>query len=90
MSNFPGIRIDSHRNLQGMPSENAKLLARHLRETLTEQYPSPLPEQLSSAWSQITPLTAIQVNPARIKCITLAWHTLCHALDNPGSRETID
>ena len=74
----------------GMPSANAKLLAKHLRETLTGQYPSPLSDQLSSTWSQITPLTAIQVNPARIKCITLAWHTLCHALDNPGSSETVD
>ena len=74
----------------GLPSANAKLLAKHLRETLTGQYPSPLPDQLSSAWSQITPLTAIQVNPARIKCITLAWHTLCHALDNPGSSEIVD
>ena len=66
----------------GLPSANAKLLAKHLRETLTEQYPSPLPDQLSSAWSQIdfSQFKSTQQD----KCITLAWHTLCHALDNPG------
>ena len=74
----------------GMTSADAGLLAKHLRETLTEQCPLTLPDQLSSAWSKVTPLTAIRVNPARIKCITLAWHTLCHALDNPGSTETVD
>ncbi len=74
----------------GMTSANAKLLAKHLRETLTEQHPQTLPEQISSAWSEIAPLTAIQVNPSRIKCITLAWHTLCHALDNPGPSEIVD
>lgn len=75
---------------RGLTSNQAKLLADHLRDQITGKISKSLPSELKSVWTEIEPLTAINLNPARVKCVTLAWHTLRHALNNAGSTEIID
>lgn len=75
---------------RGMTPSQAKQLAMHLREEILGTADLQLPSELLVYWEVVMPLTAIRINPARVKCITLAWHTLTHALSNQGSTETID
>lgn len=65
----------------GLSRDEAKNLSNHLRSTITGMTQNPIDETLKAAWTEVETLTTIQINPARVKCVTLAWHTLNHALD---------
>lgn len=73
----------------GLSSSDASALASHLRNVITTGDQTQMADHLESAWSQIEGLAAIQVNPSRVKCVMLAWHTLAHALREPGKSDTI-
>tara|TARA_E500000178_G_C16996955_1_gene743671 strand:+ start:229 stop:690 length:462 start_codon:yes stop_codon:yes gene_type:complete len=73
----------------GLSSSDASALASHLRNVITTGDQSEMADHLESAWSQIEGLAAIQVNPSRVKCVMLAWHTLAHALRAPGKSNTV-
>ena len=76
---------------QGMTTAKAKHLASHLRAHITGAVDNTqLPDELVTSWENVAQLVSIQLNPARIKCVTLAWHTLYHALSHVGATETID
>lgn len=74
----------------GMAPLQAKQLATYLREQIVGSTNLQLPTDLSTHWKNVKPLTAVQINPARVKCVTLAWHTLLHALSHFGSTEIND
>ena len=73
----------------GLPSSDASALASHLANVITTGDQTQISDHLESAWSQIEGLAAIQLNPSRMKCVMLAWHTLAHALRKPGKSDTI-
>jgi len=66
---------------EGLSKNEAITLSNYLRNTITNTVEGPIVETLEGAWAEIQTLTTIQINPARVKCVTLAWHTLTHALD---------
>ena len=73
----------------GLSSSDASALASYLGHIITTGDQTQMADHLESAWSQIEGLAAIQVNPSRVKCVMLAWHTLAHALREPGKSDTI-
>ena len=73
----------------GLSSSDASALASHLRDVITTGDKPQIANHLESAWSQIEGLAAIQVNPSRVKCVMLAWHTFAHALRAPGQSDTV-
>ena len=73
----------------GLSPSDASALASHLRHVITTGDQTQMDDHLASAWSQIQGLVAIQVNPSRVKCVMLAWHTLAHALREPGKSDTV-
>ena len=73
----------------GLSPSDASALASHLRNVITADDQTQIDDHLASAWSQVEGLAAIQVNPSRVKCVMLAWHTLAHALREPGKSDTV-
>jgi nitrogen fixation NifU-like protein len=71
---------------EGLSKDQAKALSNYLRNEITGTSQDPIAETLAEAWTEVQNLATIQMNPARVKCVTLAWHTLNHALD--GQTET--
>jgi len=66
---------------RGLSKTEAKALSSYLRNVITQTLQASLDESLEEVWAEIESLAVIQINPARVKCVTLAWHTLNHALD---------
>ena len=81
MPNFTGLCIFGTLRMRRAITYCAKNLSNHLRSTITGMIQNPIDETLKAAWTEVETLTTIQINPARVKCVTLAWHTLNHALD---------
>jgi len=73
----------------GLSPSDALALASHLRNVITTDDQTQIENHLTFAWSQVEALAAIQVNPSRVKCVMLAWHTLAHALKEPGKSDTV-
>ena len=73
----------------GLSVGSAKSLTKYLRSIIIGNPTEVLPPALTDSWNQIEALSTIQINPARVKCVTLAWHTLLHALDQRGTSKTI-
>ena len=73
----------------GLSVEDAKALTQYLRSIIIGNPTATLPSSLARSWDKIEALATIQINPARVKCVTLAWHTLLHALEQRGTTETI-
>ena len=73
----------------GLSPSDASALALHLRNTITNRRQNQLSGHLLSAWHAIEGLSAIQINPSRVKCVMLAWHTLTHALKQGGNSNTV-
>ena len=73
----------------GLSVDEAKSLAQYLRSSITGHPTVSLSPSLTDSWNEIEALSTIQVNPARVKCVTLAWHTLLHALEQRGTTKTI-
>ena len=73
----------------GLSPSDASALASRLRNVITTDDQTQIDDHLASAWSQVEALAAIQVNPSRVKCVMLAWHTLAHALKESGKSDTV-
>ena len=73
----------------GLSVDEAKALAQYLRSSITGNPTVSLSPSLTDSWNEIEALSTIQINPARVKCVTLAWHTLLHALEQRGTTKTI-
>ena len=73
----------------GLSVDEAKSLAQYLRSSITGNPTVSLSPSLTDSWNEIEALSTIQINPARVKCVTLAWHTLLHALEQRGTTKTI-
>lgn len=73
----------------GLSVDGARSLTKYLRSIITGNPTGPLPSSLIGSWNEIEALSTIQINPARVKCVTLAWHTLLHALEQRGTTTTV-
>ena len=73
----------------GLSVDEAKSLAQYLRSSITGNPTVSLSPSLTDSWSEIEALSTIQINPVRVKCVTLAWHTLLYALEQRGTTKTI-
>ena len=73
----------------GLSVDGAKSLTQYLRNSITGNPTGSLSPSLTSSWSEIEALSTIQINPARVKCVTLAWHTLLQALEQRGTTQTV-
>jgi nitrogen fixation NifU-like protein len=73
----------------GLSVNGARSLAQYLRSSITGNPTGNLSPSLTGAWHEIEALSTIQINPARVKCVTLAWHTLLQALEQRGTTQTV-
>lgn len=75
---------------KGLTREQALALADLVhRASLGEEVAPPAEgSALQDPWETAGPLTAIRFNPMRVKCVTLAWHTLRAALQGEGTATT--
>jgi nitrogen fixation NifU-like protein len=73
----------------GLSPSDATALALHLRNTIINRHQNQLSDHLLYAWHAIEGLSAIQINPSRVKCVMLAWHTLTQALREGGNSNTV-
>lgn len=62
--------------LQGKTVEEAHALFHHFHQLVTSD------EALNVSMDKLTVLAGVKAFPARVKCATLAWHTLEAALNN--------
>ena len=69
-------------SLKGKTREEAVKLLDKFHELLTTE--SPVTKDLG----KLVVFCGVRDYPARVKCATLAWHTLKSALDNAGENET--
>ncbi|MFT5393602.1 MAG: nitrogen fixation NifU-like protein [Gammaproteobacteria bacterium] len=63
--------------LMGKPVEDARVLFSQLHGVLTEKKGAPEAEELG----KLAVLGGVKEYPMRVKCATLAWHTMIAALD---------
>jgi nitrogen fixation NifU-like protein len=66
-------------NVKGKTVEQAETLFDHVHEMLTEGADDP------DALGSIAALSGVRAFPTRVKCATLAWHTLKGALEGESS-----
>ncbi|MDZ5649932.1 Fe-S cluster assembly sulfur transfer protein SufU [Nitrospirillum sp. BR 11828] len=62
----------------------AEALFGHFHGTVTSDTASGLPDALVEEGERLQPLAGVKAYPARVKCATLAWHTLEAALKGGG------
>lgn len=68
--------------LKGMPVEKAEALFAEVHRLLTEETQLGEPSELLG---KLTVLTGVKEYPMRVKCATLAWHTMHAALQKKDS-----
>jgi len=73
-------------HLQGLSPEQAMALFEQVRETITCGHDEALDDQLG----ELAALAFAGLYPSRVKCATLAWHVLKHALDGDESVATTE
>ena len=66
--------------LKGKTVEEANQLFRSFHAKVTGGEAPALPEPLEEDADRLMPLTGVKAYPVRVKCATLAWHTLDHML----------
>lgn len=75
--------------VKGKTEAQARALfeAVHRMATGEDEFPTP-PEGLEDEFDRLMVLSGVREYPARVKCATLAWHTLTAALDNEEEATT--
>lgn len=73
--------------LKGRPVEEAEALFAEVHGLLTEERQVGEPEELLG---KLTVLTGVKEYPMRVKCATLAWHTMNAALHDEGKTVTTE
>lgn len=76
--------------IQGLSVHDCESLYDKLHDSILDHTSLSLSPALHDVWVEIEPLTEIRNNPMRVKCVTLAWHTLHHALNGEQSASTED
>lgn len=71
--------------LKGKTVEEAKILFNDFHEVVTSD---PTEELDSSNFGKLAVFCGVREFPARIKCASLAWHTLTNALEHQNSTST--
>ncbi len=71
-------------HLRGKTVEQAEAIFKHFHRLLTEDGVEPDPALLG----KLATLEGVRQYPSRVKCATLAWHTLEAALNNQGETTT--
>lgn len=66
--------------VKGLSTADAIHLYNALHTAILEQTTPTIDAALTAHWIDIAPLSEIRINPMRVKCVTLAWHTLHYAL----------
>jgi nitrogen fixation NifU-like protein len=71
--------------VKGKPAEQAKRLGERFRSLAMTGACPDCGAELAEEMERLTPLSGVHEFPSRVKCATLAWHTLNAALDGaPG------
>ena len=70
--------------IKGMPVADARALFSDMQNMLTGG------GELDSAYAKLNILSGVRLYPTRIKCATLAWHTMKAALDNKQGTVTTE
>lgn len=73
--------------LKGKTSQEADRLFNRFHELLTVESEA---EGATPAVGKLEVLAGVKAFPMRVKCATLAWHTLCAALENQGQVVTTE
>lgn len=68
----------------GKTLAEASTLFGHFHDTVTKGEGAGLPSALVEDGERLQPLTGVKAYPARVKCATLAWHTLEAAVKGGG------
>lgn len=71
--------------IMGKSIEDAKHIFQLFHHMLTNDQPD-----IDDALGKLHILSGVQAYPARVKCATLAWHTLSHALDRSSHVATTE
>ena len=77
-------------SIKGLSTTDAIHLYERLHATILDHSSQALDASLATIWTEIEPLAEIRINPMRVKCVTLAWHTLHHALKGQSTTTTED
>ena len=68
--------------LIGKTEAEADLLFKSFHAAVTGGIAPAVPEMLEEDQDRLRPLTGVKAYPARVKCATLAWHTLSAAVSS--------
>ena len=66
--------------LKGLPEEDARAMFERFHDVVTGEKD----EELDDGLDKLNVLAGVRGYPMRVKCATLAWHTLKAALDDAG------
>lgn len=72
--------------VKGKTRAEAEELFERFRSMVTSDHGSPVDEE---ALGKLTVFSGVREFPVRVKCATLAWHTLHAALEGEGEREPV-
>ncbi|WP_210163206.1 Fe-S cluster assembly sulfur transfer protein SufU [Niveispirillum irakense] len=75
--------------LLGKTLAEASTLFGHFHDTVTKGDGADLPPDLVEDGERLLPLTGVKSYPARVKCATLAWHTLEAAVKGGGIAQPV-
>jgi nitrogen fixation NifU-like protein len=70
--------------IRGKSLEEARELSSRFRSLLTEDRPDGEPQD-AAALGKLAVFSGVKDYPMRVKCATLAWHTLSAAIDHEGA-----
>jgi nitrogen fixation NifU-like protein len=73
--------------VRGKTPAQAKAMGAGFRELAMTGHCPACDAALEEDMERLTPLSGVHEFPSRVKCATLAWHTLNNALDDPGGKE---
>ncbi|MBY0335603.1 MAG: SUF system NifU family Fe-S cluster assembly protein [Acetobacteraceae bacterium] len=74
--------------VRGKTREQARTLGETFREMAMTGTCPDCQASLAGEMERLTPLAGVHEFPSRVKCATLAWHTLNAALDGAGEAST--
>jgi len=73
--------------VRGKTPAQAKAMGAGFRELAMTGHCPQCDAALAEDMERLSPLSGVHEFPSRVKCATLAWHTLNNALDDPGGKE---
>ena len=74
--------------LIGRTAEEARIISARFQRLVTDREAELAAADDDPALEKLQALAGVRDYPMRVKCATLAWHTLQAALDSPGGQRT--